>query len=79
MLLSFLLIIPIIGTITVASLTTFVKNSVLYIKQIGLIFSVLTLLLSLFIFVFFDLNLFFLLNTTKLKMLFCARSIELTN
>jgi NADH-ubiquinone oxidoreductase chain 4 len=56
MLLSCLLLIPIIGTITVASLTSFVKDSVLYIKNIGLISSVLTLLLSLFIFVFFDLS-----------------------
>jgi len=41
---------------TVASLNSFVKNSAIYIKSIGLITSVLTLLLSLFIFVFFDLS-----------------------
>jgi NADH:ubiquinone oxidoreductase subunit 4 (subunit M) len=56
MLLSCLLIIPIIGTIGVASVTSFVKNPVYYIKNIGLISSILTLLLSLFIFVFFDLS-----------------------
>ena len=54
MLLSCLLLIPIVGTITVTSLNSFVKNSALYIKSIGLISSVLTLLLSLFIFIFFD-------------------------
>lgn len=54
MLLSSLLTIPVLGTIIVASLDLYKKNTVLYAKSIALITSVINLILSLVIFIFFN-------------------------
>jgi NADH-ubiquinone oxidoreductase chain 4 len=49
-----LILTPILGILGVTSLNSFVNNSALYIKITGLISSIITLLLSLFIFLLFD-------------------------
>lgn len=54
MLLSSLLTIPVLGTIIVASLDLYKKNTVLYAKSIALITSVINLIISLVIFIFFN-------------------------
>jgi NADH-ubiquinone oxidoreductase chain 4 len=54
MLLSSLLTIPVLGTIVVASLDLYKKNTVLYAKSIALGTSVINLIISLVIFIFFN-------------------------
>jgi NADH:ubiquinone oxidoreductase subunit 4 (subunit M) len=49
-----LVLTPILGIVAITSLTSFVNNSVFYVKITGLITSIITLLLSLFIFLLFD-------------------------
>nr|YP_010259475.1 NADH dehydrogenase subunit 4 [Stachybotrys echinatus]UIX25771.1 NADH dehydrogenase subunit 4 [Stachybotrys echinatus] len=54
MLLSSLVIIPVIGTIIVSSINSFIKNSTKYIKIVALNTSILNLLISLIIFILFN-------------------------
>jgi NADH-ubiquinone oxidoreductase chain 4 len=54
MLLSSLLTIPVLGTIVVASLDLYKKNTVLYAKSIALGTSVINLIISLVIFILFN-------------------------
>lgn len=54
MLLSWLITIPLIGTIILGSITSYKKNSLIYIKTIALTTSVLNLILSFVIFILFN-------------------------
>ena len=54
MLLSSLILIPVIGTILVSSINSFIQNSTKYIKIVALSTSILNLLISLVIFILFN-------------------------
>lgn len=54
MLLSCLITIPLIGTIILGSITTYKKNSLIYIKTIALTTSILNLILSFVMFILFN-------------------------